>query len=371
MRDNILFLLIVLVLLAAGATNAEVWGVKTPASTTEPPSVLFRFAEDGSDLAIVGPVTVAGDSVVVDGLGIREDGLLCGFVLVMATSQLVIIDPATAVATPVGEPLAFRRIRGAAFTTAGVLMAIDVEFDALLSIDPATGLETAPAVPLTLDGQPFVPGSSCDLAIDQAGLAMVTAGELDVYTLDLTTGALTLLYVDSLPGEDGSLVSGAGFAIGETDDASLYLFDVNRDDDIYSYHIDENYARQLVYADILAEFNAGRGDLASRATGQVSGVGGAVVAAVRMLPNSPNPFNPRTTLNFELARPGTVDLRVYDVAGRLVRVLRDAGAALPAGRHQVDWDGADDGGRRLPSGVYVARLVASGESTARTVTLVE
>jgi PPE-repeat protein len=71
--------------------------------------------------------------------------------------------------------------------------------------------------------------------------------------------------------------------------------------------------------------------------------------------NKPNPFNPRTTVSFDLARPGQVRLMVYGVDGRLARVLADG--SLPAGNHAYTWDGTDEGGRRLASGVYLVRLV--------------
>lgn len=74
-----------------------------------------------------------------------------------------------------------------------------------------------------------------------------------------------------------------------------------------------------------------------------------------LAPCAPNPFNPRTTIRFGVAATGPAQLAVYDVAGRRVRVLLEA-PALPAGRHQVVWDGRDDSGRDQASGVYLARL---------------
>ncbi|MBD3222574.1 T9SS type A sorting domain-containing protein [bacterium] len=68
----------------------------------------------------------------------------------------------------------------------------------------------------------------------------------------------------------------------------------------------------------------------------------------------PNPFNPRVTLAFTLARAGSASLVVYDAAGRRVAELRRGPFA--AGRHTVVWDGRDAAGRALPSGHYLARL---------------
>ena len=74
--------------------------------------------------------------------------------------------------------------------------------------------------------------------------------------------------------------------------------------------------------------------------------------------NHPNPFNPSTTVRFSLARRGRVEMKVYDVTGALVRVLADE--VLDAGAHEVTWDGVNDEGRPLASGVYFYRM-RSGE----------
>ena len=72
----------------------------------------------------------------------------------------------------------------------------------------------------------------------------------------------------------------------------------------------------------------------------------------------PNPFNPRTTLRFDLPRASAARLTVYDVAGRLVRALVDE--RLAEGAHEIAWDGRDDAGRPVGSGAYVARLEVEG-----------
>lgn len=81
----------------------------------------------------------------------------------------------------------------------------------------------------------------------------------------------------------------------------------------------------------------------------------------------PNPFARQTTLTFRLDRPGPVALTLYDVRGRQVTALVDG--VLPAGEHEVVWDGGADG-RRLPAGVYVARLASPGGNAVTKLTLV-
>jgi PKD repeat protein len=90
----------------------------------------------------------------------------------------------------------------------------------------------------------------------------------------------------------------------------------------------------------------------------------AVIVA-RVLPkqmvlhqNRPNPFNPSTEIHYELAEAGHVSLRIYDAQGRAVRTL--VNGFMPRDFHSVEWDGRDDHGRSLGSGIYIYRLQAAG-----------
>lgn len=84
--------------------------------------------------------------------------------------------------------------------------------------------------------------------------------------------------------------------------------------------------------------------------------------------NHPNPFNPSTTIAYELARSSHVRLDVYNAAGQLVRVLVDADRG--PGRHQLEWDGRDRHGRGAASGVYFYRLQAAEFEQSRKMVLV-
>ncbi len=75
--------------------------------------------------------------------------------------------------------------------------------------------------------------------------------------------------------------------------------------------------------------------------------------------NHPNPFNPKTTIAYDLPEPARVRLEIYDVAGRRVRTLID-GATVAAGLHAEPWDGRSDDGQQLASGVYLYRLEVDG-----------
>ncbi len=79
---------------------------------------------------------------------------------------------------------------------------------------------------------------------------------------------------------------------------------------------------------------------------------------------TPNPFRGATVLTFDVTEDGPVTLRVYDVGGRRVRTLVDADLRGPV-RRTVAWDGTDDRGHEVDSGVYFFRLDAGGETRSR------
>jgi hypothetical protein len=90
--------------------------------------------------------------------------------------------------------------------------------------------------------------------------------------------------------------------------------------------------------------------------------------SARLLGNYPNPFNPSTTIAYEIERTTDITLAIYDTKGSLVRVV--ARGRTPEGRHEIGWDGVDAGGGRVASGVYFVRLSADGGTdTARLVLL--
>ena len=91
--------------------------------------------------------------------------------------------------------------------------------------------------------------------------------------------------------------------------------------------------------------------------------------AARLFPNHPNPFNPSTCIDFELAQDGPTRLIVYDIFGREVRRLADG--PLPAGTHSLRWDGRDADGRMQPAGVYLYGLEKAGACQSRKMLLIK
>jgi hypothetical protein len=101
-----------------------------------------------------------------------------------------------------------------------------------------------------------------------------------------------------------------------------------------------------------------------------TGVSDDTLHRLSLAQNYPNPFNPVTTLAFTVPEGAeNVRLTVHDVAGRLVRTLVDE--RLPAGKATAVWDGTDDRGLSLSSGVYFVRLSAGQDEAFRKVTLLK
>jgi hypothetical protein len=104
----------------------------------------------------------------------------------------------------------------------------------------------------------------------------------------------------------------------------------------------------------------------------VSGVGqgsGGLPTVSRLHANFPNPFNPRTTIKFDLSRSGPVELAVFDVAGRLVKRL--VSQSMSAGNHEAVWEGKDTGGRPASAGVYFFRLKTADTIDTKRMTLIK
>lgn len=77
----------------------------------------------------------------------------------------------------------------------------------------------------------------------------------------------------------------------------------------------------------------------------------------RLAQNYPNPFNPSTRIDFDLAEVSFVTLRVYNIIGQEIRAL--VNEQFPGGRYTIEWDGRDNQGNPVASGMYFYRIVAS------------
>ncbi len=94
-----------------------------------------------------------------------------------------------------------------------------------------------------------------------------------------------------------------------------------------------------------------------------------VPAAFRLVQNSPNPFNPKTAIAFDVPREAQVAIRVYDVTGRLVRTLVDG--VVEPGRHSIAWEGLSDDGAPVGSGVYFCTMETTEYQKSRKMLLLK
>jgi serine protease len=124
----------------------------------------------------------------------------------------------------------------------------------------------------------------------------------------------------------------------------------------------------LLYGESLADLQANT-DAAKAAYLTTAVDEGSAPQPLQLLAqNFPNPFNPSTRIDFGLKRPGHVRLTIYDLSGRQVRLLVDG--IREAGRHHETWDGLDDAGTPMSSGLYVYRLTSGEGTVARKMMLV-
>lgn len=111
------------------------------------------------------------------------------------------------------------------------------------------------------------------------------------------------------------------------------------------------------------------GDLAKSAFVQMSLSEAQMPANYELSQNFPNPFNPETVIRFALPKSSKVKLEIYDVLGRRVRAL--LAAEKPAGFHEVNWNGRDESGRPVPSGLYFYKLSAGEFSAVKKMSMIK
>lgn len=172
-------------------------------------------------------------------------------------------------------------------------------------------------------------------------------GDLELVTSDYDDGTWTLY--ENLGGYYGNKRTLNASIAG----SCAILHDRNRDQSLDITGVDE-------LADQLFFFTN---------TPQSSAVGPTALRGVTLRQNHPNPFNPTTTITFDLAEAATVDLTVFDAGGRFVRRL-DRGQRA-AGVHRITWNGTDERGEPVASGLYFYRLEMGGEVVSRKMVLLK
>ncbi|HTK80929.1 MAG TPA: T9SS type A sorting domain-containing protein, partial [Bacteroidota bacterium] len=112
-------------------------------------------------------------------------------------------------------------------------------------------------------------------------------------------------------------------------------------------------------------------DLTVQKMGTSTGVGGdtKIPATYMLLENYPNPFNPTTTIQYALPQTANVSLSIYNVLGQHVRTLVEG--TVTTGYHNATWDGRNDQGQTVHSGVYFYRLTTGQSSFVKKMLLMK
>lgn len=134
---------------------------------------------------------------------------------------------------------------------------------------------------------------------------------------------------------------------------------------------DYGYQRRIVLNTGLEDLvlrNRINGSLEIWGIGDASAAVHALAPTLRLDQNHPNPFNPVTTISFAIDTRMNADLEIHDVKGRLVH-SRNLGVLNP-GEHQYAWEGREDNGRQVASGVYFCTISAGDKQQSRKMTLV-
>jgi hypothetical protein len=121
-------------------------------------------------------------------------------------------------------------------------------------------------------------------------------------------------------------------------------------------------ARSKFLEEVLGFIGAGPAD-SGNATGAPP-----MVAAISDVHVDPNPFNPATQISYRSTAPGPHRVTVYDLRGRVVRVLLQVDR--PAGTQQLEWNGRDQTGSEVASGVYLVEIRVARATEVRKVALV-
>jgi hypothetical protein len=165
-------------------------------------------------------------------------------------------------------------------------------------------------------------------------------------------------------------------AVGAVNVDTWVEFDVTSaisGDGIYSFGL-KNNSSDLVYYSSKEGTNkpelviqTGSSTIVSSKSAVIDGMlalsGGALPEQFSLSPNYPNPFNGQTVIEYALPQPAKVRLVIYDALGHLIRTLVDA--TQPAGYHRAMWDGKNDSGVRVSSGMYFYQLETGLQKFAR------
>ena len=191
-------------------------------------------------------------------------------------------------------------------------------------------------------------------------------GDTGLYSLNIDTGEMIKI-VTPIPASNSSA---RAMAVGNN---TVYLLATRGDDGVdgYAYDLGQGLdGNWVAFTNPYPQFHSTGG--AAFIRDPLSGSGHSSFtpeAPARLQAAQPNPFNPQTAIHYELFKDTSVNLGIFDVAGHLVRTLRD-NVPESAGPATVIWNGRDNAGRSVPSGTYLYQLKVDGYSATERMTLV-
>jgi hypothetical protein len=94
-----------------------------------------------------------------------------------------------------------------------------------------------------------------------------------------------------------------------------------------------------------------------------------VIKNFALFQNYPNPFNPSTTIYYQIPKQGDVEIRIFNITGELVKTFINS--SQPAGKYSVVWDGKNNEGQQVASGVYLYRVIYGSSVLAKKMILVK
>ena len=229
-----------------------------------------------------------------------------------------------------------------------------------ISVEPASAPMRTPLN--VIDTDPAV-----TLSVGTAPAGSITGGEIRYHYISDTLFASAPLVLDTLAGgvDYYSASIESSFIYGSTVEYYARVWGGADFDTTYVFGDDNTSLSSLALADALA---APFSFFVESATG----VTGSPVAAIpernTLRSNTPNPFNPSTTISFGLSKRSRVRLEVFDIAGRRVTDLIDD--LRDAGWHEVVWNGRAGSGEPVASGVYFYRIATEGWTDTRRMILI-
>lgn len=220
---------------------------------------------------------------------------------------------------------------------------------------------------LAVAGDPNYPSTLADAVQVGANVAGATLGWSELtFAQPLASATPGLFLIFKLPAGGAFVNEGQGCGLGYTLGSGQVLCWVTADGAQWS-QISPDY--QMAVSAVMNTAKSGE-VLVLGAGKEEPGVAGKTPPMTApSLQIGPNPFNPRTTITYALPRDMEMSLVIFDVRGRKAATV--ASGIQGAGKHTVTWDGRDDQGLPLPSGVYLARLKAGALVLTRRMTLVQ